>query len=293
MRDPADHGLISLILPTFNQASRLALTLASLEHQRSSDRPWEVIVVDDGSTDDTGAVIEHFERVLPLRSVRHANAGRAAARNAGAELASGGFLVFCDGDRVCDPGFVAGHAAALARGDLMTVNVGEVREVYVSDLESRRQELAEDVRTGCQWFRRRSRRPHFVADLHRYLIGADGVVKPPLAWLCFLSGNVSLHRDLFAKAGGFDEDFVEWGFEHFELGYRLVDAGAAFRYRQAAVNYHIAHRRAPGFYEAGIAASADLLRRKHPRLPVGALVSVTTGRACLGDLVGEAGQGEL
>lgn len=291
MGDSVADRLTSVILPTFNQDSRLALTLASLEHQRSAGHRWEVVVVDDGSTDDTAAVIERFERMLPLRAVRQRNAGRAAARNAGAEAARGGFLIFCDGDRICDPGFVADHAAAssVGGGDPPTVNVGEIREVYISDLEGRHQELANDIRTGCAWLRNRSRRPQFVAEIHRHLIGAGNAIRSPFAWLCFLSGNVSLRRDLFAKAGGFDEDFVEWGFEHFELGYRLVDAGAAFRYRPAAANYHIAHRRPPGFYEAGIAASADLLRRKHPGLPVDALVSVTTGRASLAVLA----RGEL
>lgn len=248
------------------------------------------MVVDDGSTDDTAAVIERFEPLLPLRAVRQRNAGRAAARNAGAEVARGGFLIFCDGDRVCDPGFVADHTAALTAGgrggDPLTVNLGEIREVYISDLEVRHQELADDIRSGCEWFRCRSRRPQFVAELHRCLIGTDGAINSPFAWLCFLSGNVSLHRDLFGKTGGFDEDFVEWGFEHFELGYRLVGAGAAVQYRPAAANYHIAHRRPPGFYEAGIAASAELLRRKHPSLPIDVLVKVATQRASLSDLIG-------
>jgi GT2 family glycosyltransferase len=106
--------------------------------------------------------------------------------------------------------------------------------------------------------------------------------------LCFLSGNVSLPRELFEQAGGFDEDFVRWGFEHFEFGYRLARLGAMFRYQPSATNYHLAHRRDSGFYESGIAASTALLRRKHPELPVDALVGVVRGETSLIDFCAAA-----
>lgn len=272
---------VSVVMPTFNQASRLALTLSSLLYQRPPRAGWEVIVVDDGSTDDTTAVLDAFAERLPLRVLRQRNAGRSAARNAGGAIAVGCTLVFCDGDRVCDPSFVAAHADAATNGDAALVNLGEVRETYVADLDGRRAELLSDIGAGCAWLARRSRWPHFVAEVYRHLLAPDGIADSAFAWLCFLSGNVSLPHALFDEVGGFDEDFVEWGFEHFELGYRLAGLGAAFRHRPGAVNYHLAHRREPGFYESGIAASATLLRRKHPRLPVDALVGLARGETSL------------
>lgn len=271
----------SVVLPTFNQASRLALTLSSLRYQRLPQGGWEAIVIDDGSTDDTAAVLNTFAERLPLRVLRQGNAGRSAARNAGAAIAVGRTLVFCDSDRVCDPSFVSAHADAGANGDAALVNLGEVREAYVADLDRRRAELLSDIGAGCAWLARRSRRPHFVAEVYRHLLAPDGIADSAFAWLCFLSGNVSLPRALFDQAGGFDEDFVEWGFEHFELGYRLAGLGTTFRHCPDAVNYHLAHRREPGYYESGIAASAALLRRKHPRLPVDALVGLARGETSL------------
>jgi glycosyltransferase involved in cell wall biosynthesis len=272
---------VSVVMPTFNQASRLALTLASLQYQRPPVGGWEAIVVDDGSTDDTSTVLDTFAKRLPLRVLRQRNSGRSAARNAGAGVAGGRTLVFCDGDRVCDPSFLAAHAEVAANGDAARVGLGEIREAYVTDLDGRRAELLGDISVGCARLARLARRPYFVGEVYRHLLGPDGVASSPLAWLCFLSGNVSLPRALFDHAGGFDEDFVEWGFEHFELGYRLAGLGAMFRHYPGAVNYHLAHRRETGFYESGIAASAVLLRRKHPQLPVEALVRLARGELSL------------
>jgi glycosyltransferase involved in cell wall biosynthesis len=284
---------ISLVMPTYNQASRLEFTLASLRWQAAPDESWELIVVDDGSTDDTSAVLDGFTGLLPLTVIRQRHAGRAAARNTGAAAASGAILVFCDGDRVCARWFLAAHMGALHKSALHTdpanpdgagpIVLGEVREVYIGDLVGRREGLFADIAAGCDWLARRSRRPQFVAELHRQVFAPDGTAEQTLAWLCFLSGNVSLPRTLFEQAGGFDEDFVEWGFEHFELGYRLIGLGAVVRYQPDAVSYHLAHRREPAFYESGIAASATLMRRKRSGIPVDALVDLAKGEISLAE----------
>src|SRR5450756_466358 len=99
----ADNIAVTVVIPTFNQASRLELTLSSFLYQEPSRGGWEVVVVDDGSTDDTSSIIEAFAGRLPLRSLRQPNSGRSAARNAGAAIARGRVLAFCDSDRVCAP----------------------------------------------------------------------------------------------------------------------------------------------------------------------------------------------
>jgi glycosyltransferase involved in cell wall biosynthesis len=280
---------LSVVMPTFNQASRLALTLSSLTRQDPPPAEWELIVVDDGSQDQTQAVVEGYLERLPIRVVQQDQAGRAAARNAGAGRAVGRTLVFCDGDRICGPSFLAAHSRFPANAAL--INLGEIREVYIADFDDRVQELLMDVLAGCPWLAQRARRPHFVAELYRHLIGPEGSRDPSLAWLGFLSGNVSMPRSVFELVGGFDEDFVDWGFEHFELGYRLVNVGAVVRHVPDAVNFHVAHRREPGLYEAGIESSAALLRRKHPRMPVAGLVALSRGELSLEAFLANASAG--
>ncbi|MGH7816875.1 MAG: glycosyltransferase family 2 protein [Candidatus Binatia bacterium] len=99
---------ISVIIPTFNNASLLAETLDSVFAQSCTD--FELIVVDDGSTDGTGMMIKHsYPRV---KYVYQPNRGPAAARNVGVGLAEGEYIAFCDHDDLWEPG----HLRALLDG---------------------------------------------------------------------------------------------------------------------------------------------------------------------------------
>lgn len=86
---------ISVIVPTFNNGLWLAETIRSILDQTL--RPSEIIVVDDGSTDDTEAVVRSFQD-KELRYIKQPNAGVSAARNTGLRAATGEFIAFLDGD---------------------------------------------------------------------------------------------------------------------------------------------------------------------------------------------------
>ncbi len=91
--------LVSVIIPTFNNASLLPETLDSVLKQTCTD--FELIVVDDGSTDDTAAVVQ---RAYPsAQYIFQPNRGPAAARNAGAASAQGEYIAFCDHDDLWNP----------------------------------------------------------------------------------------------------------------------------------------------------------------------------------------------
>lgn len=90
---------VSVIVPTYNRGSWIAATLRTVLAQ--SHRALEIIVIDDGSTDDTEAVVAGFGP--ELRYVRQDNGGVSAARNHGAQLASGEYLAFVDSDDLWHP----------------------------------------------------------------------------------------------------------------------------------------------------------------------------------------------
>ena len=93
----SQDGLISVIIPVFNGAETLPETLRSLQGQ--SDPHWEVIVVDDGSTDATVAIAKGVGQGDPrIRVVSQENAGQAIARNHGLNLARGSLIAFLDAD---------------------------------------------------------------------------------------------------------------------------------------------------------------------------------------------------
>jgi glycosyltransferase involved in cell wall biosynthesis len=89
----ADKGSISVIVPTYNAAEFLTDSLSCIENQNCRD--LEIIVVDDGSSDDSARVVANFPRV---RYVRQHNQGPAAARNKGLSLAHGNMVAFLDAD---------------------------------------------------------------------------------------------------------------------------------------------------------------------------------------------------
>jgi glycosyltransferase involved in cell wall biosynthesis len=111
---------VSVIIPCLNNASTLSTQLSALAAQQYAE-PWEVIVADNGSTDETVAVAEQFGDRLPNLRVLDASriSGSAHARNVAAAAAQGEFLLFCDGDDEVGTGWVAAMAAALEKSDLV------------------------------------------------------------------------------------------------------------------------------------------------------------------------------
>lgn len=108
----------SVVVPAFNAAATLEQTLASLRLQTLRD--LEIIVVDDGSTDDTPQIAEAITRKDPrLRVVRQANRGLAGARNSGIAAARAGYIGFCDADDQWAPGKLAAHVAHLEANPLV------------------------------------------------------------------------------------------------------------------------------------------------------------------------------
>jgi len=93
-------GLISVIIPTYNRADRIGVAVESVLAQ--TDRDWELIIVDDGSTDDTETVVQSFDDDR-IKYIRQENHGVSAARNQGIKRARGGLIAFLDSDDRWEP----------------------------------------------------------------------------------------------------------------------------------------------------------------------------------------------
>lgn len=106
--------LVSVVIPSFNAQAHIADTLRSVLDQQHDS--FEVIVVDDGSSDDTVAQVRPFE-ARGVRLVQQANAGAAAARNHGLSLAKGRAILFLDADDLIGPGHLRALDDALAGSD--------------------------------------------------------------------------------------------------------------------------------------------------------------------------------
>ena len=109
---------VSIIIPTYNRAKLLPLAIESVQAQTHPN--WELIIVDDGSTDGTATIVAPFLRDGRIRYVQQINAGRSAARNHGARLAQHDWLIFLDSDDELTSNALAHHLAA-ANGADMTI----------------------------------------------------------------------------------------------------------------------------------------------------------------------------
>ncbi|GCE14957.1 glycosyl transferase [Tengunoibacter tsumagoiensis] len=285
---------VSVIIPTYNQASRLAMTLQSLCHQQvGADDLFEVIVIDDGSEDETPTVLRDFANLLPLKSCFQQRAGRAAARNAGIAMSSYPLILFTDADRPLENTWIRAHRTFHERQN-RAVGIGDIQEFYFSHLEEKIPLLREEMKSNYTGLLRLSR-PYRYWKLIKQTLDDTGCCQLGAPWAMCLIGNLSVRRELLEASAGFDQTFTGWGFEHFELGYRLYQQGASFWYVPQATNYHLAHARPDGFYREQMAYSFAQFVAKHPDAAAQNFIHFLQGEITLGDFdrIATAGVSQL
>lgn len=202
---------LSVIIPTYNRLPILRKCLAALENQHLASplQRYEVVVVDDGSTDDTVRWLDGHATKLPhVRLLRQEHGGPAEGRNRGVEAAYGDVIVFIDSDLVVTPDFLLCHARALEeqwqrRGDRLCFTYGAV--INTANFDDPTSE------------------PHKPTDL---------------SWAYFATGNVAIDRQLLLRSGLFDTSFRLYGWEDLELGERLRRQGVRLIRCPQAVGYH-------------------------------------------------------
>jgi GT2 family glycosyltransferase len=203
---------LSVIVPTYNGGWILGRTLQALRAQDASSDRFELIVVDDGSTDGSIDGLEAQPWPMPFRVIRQANRGRAAARNRGATDSHGRILLFLDADIWAEPGLVRAHLTH--HEDRRNLGVQGWWKEHPDSLTT-------------MFMRSR----HLIPDMtHRRREG--------LSPYHVVTRNFSIDAEAFRRAGGFDEAFQGYGWEDIELAFRMVQHGVALRFEPAALAYH-------------------------------------------------------
>jgi glycosyltransferase involved in cell wall biosynthesis len=219
---------VSVIIPTYNRRDELRRTLETLTAQEFPAKEFEVIVADDGSSDDSAEVAASFDGPLRMKYVFQEDLGyrAGAARNAGARLAAAPVLAFLDSGTMAGPGFVGGHLAAHSEPGRRAVlgycfGYDAFREVKWVPESFGAASLAEVVRLNAD-------KPLFqdIRHLEFERVGSD-LMSLTVPWTFFYTMNCSVRAAEFWAVGGFDEIFRSWGIEDTELGYRLYRNGVA------------------------------------------------------------------
>lgn len=193
---------VSVVIATKDRARYLERALDSLLQQREAP-PFEIVVVDNGSSDDTPQVVARANAAsnISVRYEREPEPNRGKARNRAIAVATGETVAFCDDDVQAPPNWIAAHAGAHAPGEPAVVN-GPI--LNVASYEDRP-------------------KPRFT-NYSR-------------AFLC--TCNASVPRRALAATGAFDESFDLYGWEDTELGVRLREAGLVWRFAWDAYIWHI------------------------------------------------------
>jgi glycosyltransferase involved in cell wall biosynthesis len=246
----------SVVIPTYNRKPILEKCLRSLEQQvippNSPIEGYEVVVVDDGSTDETVGWLRANAAALPhVRLFLQDHQGPAAARNLGVEKATGDTIIFIDSDLVVTEVFLQAHAAALLEG---TKRLGSDRLFTYGR-----------VINTCN-FDDPTAEPFKVTDFSAAY---------------FATGNVAIARHWLEQAGLFDTRFQLYGWEDLELGVRLKNLGLTLVKCPAAVGYHwhppFALSQIPNLIDKEIQRGrmGVLFYQKHPTWDVRLMIQMT------------------
>jgi glycosyltransferase involved in cell wall biosynthesis/peptidoglycan/xylan/chitin deacetylase (PgdA/CDA1 family) len=240
---------ISATVITRNRAELLARTLPTVLEQQLPGGSFEVIVVDDGSSDATPQVLEQLSARHELHLVRQPPRGVGAARNAAMEAAGGEIVLFLDDDLLCEPGLLTAHLTAHMRQRDPLIVVGRLGVAA----ESPSGLVAAWLATVAAEAHTRRSRMVTLRD-------------------AFVAANCSASLELLRSAGGFDEAQATAREEH-ELGLRLVRAGACPFYEPRALALEIVRKpldtllrdaRAVGYDEVGLCRRYGEYRRHSP-----------------------------
>ena len=200
---------VSIVIPTYNQKKILAKALDYLMVQDYPKDQYEIIVVDDGSSDSTQEMVKSkMGSGVSFRYLYQKQRGPHFARNLGIEKARGEIIIFVDSDIFAPPNFMSEHVKFHQKfGDLVvsgpTVRTDELDNVFV-DINRRK--------------------------VKKLLFDFSGP--------SFITSNLSVRREFLMKVGGFDEEFTGFGWHDWELGLRLKKLGLKAKRNINAMVYH-------------------------------------------------------
>lgn len=212
---------LSVVIPTKDRAEALARTLDALEAQEADGAALEAVVIDNGSSDGTLELMRARDAggTLSVKLLEQPRGGPAAARNAGAQAATGEVLLFLGDDtEPADPRLLRAHL----------------------DLHAARPEPEYGVLGRITWTPRKP-----VTPFMRWLENGGPQFHycelepgPVDASSYFYSSHASIKRSLFERVGGFDVRFPTAAVEDTELGVRLADAGLELDYHPELLVLH-------------------------------------------------------
>lgn len=248
----------SFIIPTYNRSGKLQDCIKALFGQNFVKSEFEIVVVDDGGTDDTKDIVKKlsFEGECKVRYFKQKNQGQGVARNLGIREANGKILIFIGDDIICTPDFLREHMRFhnKYRGEneaLLGLLLWHPSVKITPLMNFLTNGSAVLGRFGGHQF------------AYEKLVG-----KEMADYNFFYTSNISLKRSLLLKHC-FDPVFSKYGWEDIELGYRLTkEENLKLHYNPNAVAYHLHEISEHDFRNRMfmIGKSAKIIHQRYPEL---------------------------
>lgn len=227
-----DIAQVSVVIPLYNAEKYIELTLNSLVQQSYLPEKFEVIVVDDGSTDSSCSIVENYSAPFALRLIRQDNCGVSAARNAGAKNANGHIIAFLDNDATADRDWLKNAMDLFNQKELDAIE-GRIEAQGGTNPPTPFTHILQNETGGR-----------------------------------FMTCNMIFRKAVFEKVGGFDPRFPYF-LEDSDLAFSLLEAGFHIFYAKNVLVYHPKINK-PFRYHwwqmTGLAFRIPLLFAKHPKV---------------------------
>jgi len=211
---------LSVIIPVYNQGKIFTKTLKALFEQNFPEEKYEIIIVDDGSIDNTLRVLNSFKNKKKNLKIfktlsKH---GKGSARNLGIKNAKNEVVVFLDGDILAHPNLLREHSNWHKKFNKKNfAMVGYI--TWFPKLK---------ITPFMNWLEHGGKQLAFDELKNNERINYNH----------FYTGNASLKKDFLIKNGLFDEDFGRNMYEDLELAYRLMKKNLKIIYNKKAIGYH-------------------------------------------------------
>lgn len=229
--------LVSLLISTYNWKEALSLCLYSALGQ--TVKPYEILIADDGSRDDTRELIERFRAKtdIPIVHIWHEDKGfrLSAIRNRSIEKAKGDYIIQIDGDIILDKNFISDHIEMARKGHFVCgsrVLLGRRSTArLLRGIEDYPVFFKQSLSFMLNAFRSKFLRA-FLAD--RYAKNCMSSIR---------GCNMAFWKEDLLRINGYNECLEMWGQEDVELSYRLIHAGVKKRQlKMGGVEFHLYHK---------------------------------------------------
>jgi len=256
-----DQCAISVVVAAYNKSEYLQACLNCLKATQFS-RPFEVIVVNDGSTDDTASFLAQYQPGYPLTTINTENRGLAAARDAGIEQASGRLLVMLDNDCLLAPDALDHlYRAFCQEPDRMLISsIRHIDIQHVSEVIAATQHGDLSFMTNAALMM-----PEENESALQKLLRLIKCNLPDLAagWFGAQGPSVSMAADLFRQLGGYDAAIRNYGMEDFDLAFRFTQTARRLHHVEGSVIHHLDHGHPQIDLLSDAAISTQYFYKKH------------------------------